>query len=88
MPRYFVHLCDRSVSVFDDEGRDFPDENAAFDHAVWCIRDVVSNSILSDQPVSLASYMTIESSDSIELRRVYFHEVIKFLNDDTVLSDG
>lgn len=87
MPRYFVHLWDRSASVFDDEGLDLPDVEAALKHAIWCIRDVVSTCILTGQPVSLASYMTIRNSDGVELRRVYFREVITFLTDDTVDSE-
>lgn len=86
MPRYFVHLCDRSASVFDDEGIDLVNDEAALDHAIWCIRDIVSNSILSDQAIDLSSYMTIHAPDGTELRRIYFHEVIRFLRDDPLTA--
>jgi hypothetical protein len=82
MPRYFIHLSDRSASVFDDEGSDLADDEAAIKHAIWCIRDIASNCILTDQPVSLGSYMTIKREDGSEVGRVGFGEVIKFLPED------
>jgi hypothetical protein len=78
MPRYFFHLHDDLASVLDDEGLELADEEAAFDHAVWSIREIAASSILAGQPVSLASYIAIHSSEGAELRRAYFRKVIAF----------
>jgi hypothetical protein len=82
MPRFFLHLCDRSASVFDNDGIELQDLTAALEHAAWCVRDIVSNCILSGQVVDLGSYIALYDIAGLELARVLFREVVTFLDDD------
>lgn len=84
MSRYFLHLCEHSASVFDDEGIYADDEAAAVERAVTVIRDVIANDILSGQTVALGSYVLIQDENGNEVRRVFFREAVRFLEE----SDG
>src|SRR5262245_22815920 len=84
MSRYFLHLCERSASVFDGEGIDVADEAAAIERAVWTIRDVVANDVLAGQTVGLGSYVSIQNESGSELRRVFFRDVIRFIDEPLI----
>jgi hypothetical protein len=79
MSRYFLHLCEPSTSLFDSEGIDVDDDQAAIARAIWTIRDVIANDILAGMPVGLANYISIRSEDGSELHRVFFRDAVRFV---------
>lgn len=85
MSRYFLHLCEPSASVFDSEGIDVDDDQAAIERAIWTIRDVIANDILAGVPVGLANYISIRNESGNELYRVFFREAVRFM--EQPLSD-
>ena len=75
MPRYFLHLFDAGRSVFDHVGIELSDDDAAREHALWCVRDVIAHDILARVPVNLAAYMSVQDQDGREKLRVHFREI-------------
>jgi hypothetical protein len=79
MSRYFLHLCEPSTSIFDSEGIEVEDDQAAIARAIWTIRDVIANDILAGMPVLLANYISIRNEDGSEVQRVFFRDAVRFV---------
>jgi hypothetical protein len=86
MQRYFFHLFDGSDPIIDQEGSLFPNEDAALDHAIGCIRGFASNCVLSGEQVRLSSYMTIQAEDGRKIHEVVFYDVIRIRSDEEIVS--
>lgn len=84
MSRYFLHLCERTGSVVDGEGIDADREEDAVHQAVTTIRDVIANDILAGAPVGLDSYVLIQDERGNELRRIYFRDAVRFVEEPLV----
>ena len=75
MPRYFLHCFDTSSSFFDDIGRELIDDEAAREHAIWCARDIVANSLLVGYELDLKGYLSVQDLNGKEYCRVCFRDV-------------
>lgn len=77
MARYFFNLIDESISVADEEGKAFENDERAAEHAAWCAREIMANDVLANRPVNLASCIAVQDERRQELFRLYFRDVIK-----------
>lgn len=60
MPRYFMHLRDRTDVAFDEEGIDYPDEEAMQRAALLCARDCIAGDAIANGAIDLGLRIDVE----------------------------
>ena len=76
MPRFFLHICNRDIQATDDEGRDFPDLDAARAAAIEGIRSILADEILSGT-IDLRGEIRIADEYGYRLATVSYSEALQ-----------
>lgn len=84
MPRFFLHSFDHASSVFDDVGKDLKDMEDLRKHAVWCVKDIIVNSILIGSKVDRKGFVSAQDIDGNEYFRVKYGDISQSLGVDNV----
>ena len=75
MPHYYFHLRHGSQLIIDDEGQDFPDENAARAEAAKSVHELLAEAIRSDH-ADVPEAMVIADEDGREVASVPFADAV------------
>jgi len=76
MPRFYLHVCDGTGFVPDDEGQDFPDAEAARKAALDGLRDVLAED-LRGGALYTASFVEIEDQDHQWVATISFEDAVR-----------
>lgn len=77
MRRYFFHLFN-DLSAVDDEGREFPNDATALQHAAVEARTMAADSVLHGHLI-LDHRIEVTCSDGRKVGVVYFRDVVKVM---------
>ena len=80
LPRYYLHVCNGDGFTEDEEGRDFPDLDAARQMAIDGLRGILSEEMKAGQ-LNMASFIEIENEDHQLVITVPFAEVVRVSNE-------
>ena len=78
MPLYFFHIKENGDVLYDDEGSDHPDPEAAREEAIEGIRQIISDAILTGSPLGLDREMHVDDDVGHTLLTIMFREVVDF----------
>ena len=81
MPLFYFHIKENGDVLYDDEGSDHPDLDAAREEAIEGIRQIISNAILTGSPLGLDREMHVDDDAGHTLLKIRYREVVD-------LSDG
>jgi hypothetical protein len=76
MHRYFMHICNGTGFVEDEEGVELYDRDAAYERAVASARDVMSADIRNGF-LDLTSFIEVEDEERSHLFTLIFADVVK-----------
>lgn len=76
MARFYLHICNGTGFVEDEEGADYPDLDAARAAAMEGLRDVLAGE-LREGTLNIASFIEIEDEHHALLATVTFAEVVE-----------
>jgi hypothetical protein len=85
MPRFYLHLCNGSGFVEDEEGIDYADEATPRNAAVQSLRDVLAGELLRGD-LDTGSFIEIEDEDHEWVTTVSFDEVVRMTNETPARS--
>lgn len=77
MPRFYMHICNGSGFVEDEEGIELRDEPAARERAIEGARDVMAGEVRKGE-LDLTSFIEVEDEDRKPLFTLTFAEAIEF----------
>jgi len=77
MPLYYLHVCNGTGFVEDQEGHELPDLAAAQREAVKGLRDILAAD-LKEGEIKMTSFIEVEDEARTLLITVTAEEVIKF----------
>ena len=75
MPHYYFHLRHGSQLTIDDEGEDFPDDNAARAEAVEAVREILAASIFSKN-ADVPEAMVVADESGREIASLPFADAV------------
>ena len=75
MPHYYFHLRHDSQLIIDDEGQDFPDENAARAEAAKSVHEILGEVIRSNHD-DVPEAMVVVDEDGREVASVPFADAV------------
>jgi hypothetical protein len=75
MPRFYFHICNGNGFTEDEEGREFPDLEAARSEAVRAARDIMASEVRSGM-LDLSSFIEIEDADHQLTHTLGFEEAV------------
>jgi hypothetical protein len=75
LPRYLFHLYDDEETL-DEEGRLFPDLEAAQTDAIRCARAIMGSELASKGEITLSHWIELETEDG-EMHVVTFGDTVK-----------
>jgi len=78
MPLYFFHIKEGDGVLHDEEGSDHPDLQAARGEAIWGIRQIVSDAVLSGSPLRLDRELHVVDDAGDTLLKFAFRDVVNF----------
>jgi hypothetical protein len=78
MPLFFFHIYEDSNVLYDEEGSDHPDLQAARDEAIEGIQQIISDAVLTGSPLRLEREMLVDDDAGHTLLRIMFREVVDF----------
>jgi hypothetical protein len=76
MPRYYLHICNGTGFVEDEEGRELADESAARAEAILAARDVMSADLRRGE-LDLTSFIEVEDESRKLLFTLTFDQAIE-----------
>ena len=76
MPRYYLHICNGTGFVEDEEGRELADESAAPAEAILAARDVMSADLRRGE-LDLSSFIEVEDEGRNLLFTLTFADAIE-----------
>ena len=76
MPRFYLHICNGSGFVEDDEGQELADLDAARNVAVDGLRDILAGELRSGD-LNTASFIEIEDEDHQWVATVSFEDAVR-----------
>jgi hypothetical protein len=76
MPRFFLHISERSKLIADPEGADFPDLSAAIREATASARDLMAENLKAGEPLSLDRAIVICDEEGENVATVSFRAAI------------
>jgi hypothetical protein len=76
MPLFYFHINEDGNVLYDEEGSNHPDLQAARGEAIESIRQITSNAILTGSPLRLEREMQVEDDAGHTLLRIVFREVV------------
>ena len=80
MSRYVLELFNGQGWLPGAEAQDFADAQAAYEWAIYSIRDVAAGEIREGVQINLAHFISIRDLSGHEVRRVSFREAISFID--------
>ena len=78
MPLFYFHIKENGDVLYDDEGSDHPDLDAAREEAIEGIRQIISNAILTGSPLGLDREMHVDDDAGHTLLKILYREVVDF----------
>ena len=78
MPLYFFHIQEGGDVLYDEDGSDHPDLEAAREEAIEGIRQIISAAVLVGNPLRLERRMLVDDQAGHTLLKVTFREVVDF----------
>ena len=81
MPTYYLHMCDGTGFIEDQEGTELPDEAAAREHAVASARDVMAGDMRRGE-LDLSSFIEVEDAAHKLLFTLSFRDAVAIKNDE------
>lgn len=78
MPLYFFHIKENGDVLYDDEGSDHPDLDAAREEANEGIRQIISDAVRTGSPLRLDREMHVDDDARHTLLKIMFREVVDF----------
>ena len=79
MPLFYFHIKENGDVLYDDEGSDHPDLDAAREEAIEGIRKIISNAILTGSPLGLDRGMHVDDDAGHTLLKILYREVVDFI---------
>jgi hypothetical protein len=79
MPRFFLHICNGTGFVEDEEGRELADESVARAEALLAARDVMSADLRKGE-LDLSSFIEVEDEHKNLLFTLTFAEAVQIKN--------
>jgi hypothetical protein len=79
MPRYYLHICNGSGSVEDEEGAELPNLEAARVKAVEGLRDIMASEMKRGE-INLGSFIEIEDENRQLVMTVPFTDAVSVTN--------
>ena len=76
MPRYYLHICNGSGFVEDEEGQELADDEAARAQAIASARDIMAAEMRTGE-LDLSSFIEIEDERRSLLFTITFAEAVK-----------
>ena len=76
MPRFYLHVCNGSGFVEDEEGLELPGPEAARDAAIKGLRDIMAGEMQKGE-IHAGSYIEVEDEDRRLLTTVFFREAVR-----------
>lgn len=80
MPRYILRLFNSGGWPPDPEPQEIRDDRAAYDSAIYSIRDLVASEVREGTQINLAHFIAIEDENGRELCQVRFREAVSFID--------
>ena len=80
MPRYYLHVCNGTGFVEDEEGVELPGVDAARRQAIDGLRDIMAAEMRRGE-VNMASFIEIEDEDRRLVSTVSFADAIHITSD-------
>lgn len=87
MPLFYLHVCDGTGFVEDEEGLELPDEAAARDAAVRGARDLMSAEVGRGE-LDLSSFIEVEDENHQWLFTLTFAEAVRLKNERQASPSG
>jgi len=78
MPLFFFHINENGDVLYDEEGSDLPDLDAAPEEAIEGIRQMISAAVLAGSPLGLDREMHVDDGARQTLLKIKFCEVVDF----------
>jgi len=78
MPLFFFHINENGDVLYDEEGSDHPDLQAAREEAIEGIRQIISAAVLAGSPLDLDREMHVDDDARHTLLKIKFREVVDF----------
>jgi len=76
VPRYYLHICNGSGFVEDEEGQELADDEAARAQAIASARDIMAAEMRTGE-LDLSSFIEIEDERRSLLFTITFAEAVK-----------
>lgn len=76
MPRYYLHICNGTGFVEDEEGQELADPQAARNVAVEGLRDILAGELRSGN-LNTASFIEVEDEEHQWVATVSFQEAVQ-----------
>ena len=76
MPRYFLHVNERSALLVDPDGQECADLAAARQEATEAARDLMAERLRAGEPLGLHREMIIADEHGTTFATLSFHEVV------------
>ena len=78
MPLYFFHIKEGGDVLYDEDGSDHPDLEAAREEAIEGIRQIISAAVLAGNPLRLERRMLVDDQAGHTLLKVMFRDAVDF----------
>jgi hypothetical protein len=78
MPLFYFHINEDSNVLYDEEGSDHPDLQAARGEAIEGIRQIISDAVRAGSPLRLDREMLVADDAGHTLLKFRFREVVDF----------
>ena len=78
MPLFYFHINEDGNVLYDEEGSDHPDLQAARGEAIEGIRQIISEAVLTGSPLRLDREMYVADDAGHTLLKFMFREVVDF----------
>lgn len=75
MPRFYLHVCNGSGFVEDEEGQELPDLESAREQAIQGLRDIMAGDLRAGE-LNMASFIEVEDEARQLLTTVNFLEAV------------
>jgi hypothetical protein len=76
MPRFYLHMCNSTGFVEDEEGAELADLDVARAKAIEALRDVSAGEVRQGE-INMGSFIEIEGEDRRPLAEVTFAEAVR-----------
>src|SRR4029077_21283011 len=76
MPLFFFHIKENGDVLYDEEGSDHIDLDAAREEAIEGIRQIISDAVLTGSPLGLDREMHIDDNAGHTLSKIMFRDVL------------